>query len=285
MQHLILFGILLLTSCSNQKVKKVLFEPQLSLGTVSSTLDEASGLIASVANPGYLWSHNDGNNTAEIFLINEKAEIVMTCNLKNISNRDWEDITAGPGPQEGINYLYVADIGDNDARYKFKRLYRIKEPKLTEGRIELDSVHKFIVKMSDGPRDTEAIMADPISKNFYLISKRESSVRLYEISYPFSSDTLQAEKVGVLPFSDIVAANVSPDGSEVLLKSYRNIYYWKRNPGESIPDALQRKPAKLDYDMEPQGEAIAWKYDGSGFYTLSESKLGIGGNLYFYKRK
>jgi hypothetical protein len=71
----------------------------------------------------------------------------------------------------------------------------------------------------------------------------------------------------------------------VLLKNYNEIYYWKRNSNEPILEVLKRKPIKIDYDREPQGEAIAWKLDGSGFYTLSESKLIVGGNLYFYKRK
>jgi hypothetical protein len=249
-------------------------------------LSEASGLVASIVNPGYLWSHNDGNNPTEIFLINEKAEIVMTCKLNNVRNRDWEDITIGPGPEPGVNYLYVADIGDNDARFRFKRLYRLKEPAFTDKKIEVDSVHRLLVNIPEGPRDSEAIMVDPLTNNFYIISKREKSVRLYEIKFPFESDTLQAEELVKLPFSDIVAANISSDGSEVLMKNYREIYYWKRTGNEPLLDLLQRKPVLLDYDREPQGESIAWKSDGSGFYTLSESKLGImGGNLYFYKRK
>jgi hypothetical protein len=281
---LLSFCLLTLLSCSSPN-KNSLFEQQQSLGSVSDELREASGLVASISNPGYLWSHNDGNNSPEIFLINEKAEIVMTCELKNVRNRDWEDITIGPGPEDSVNYLYVADIGDNHARYRTKRLYRFKEPTFSGEKIEIEDVHTLRVKISDGPRDSEAIMVDPISKNFYIVSKRERSVGLYEIKFPFKSDTLDAVLLDRLPFTDIVAANISPDGSEVLLKSYRNIYYWQRKSDETILETLQRMPVQLDYDMEPQGESIAWKTDGSGFYTLSESKIVIGGNLYFYKRR
>jgi hypothetical protein len=285
MRGLIFYCLLILFSCSKKKSDSP-FETQQSLGTVSSELGEASGLVASIANPGYLWSHNDGNNPTEIFLINEKAEIVMTCKLNNVRNRDWEDITIGPGPEEGVNYLYVADIGDNDAQFRFKRLYRFKEPSFTNKKIEVDTVRRLLLSIPKQPRDSEAIMVDPLTSNFYIISKREKSVRVYEIKFPFESDTLQAEEIIRLPFSDIVAANISRDGSEVLMKNYREIFYWKRVGNEPLLDLLQRKPIMLDYDMEPQGESIAWKSDGSGFYTLSESKLGImGGDLYFYKRK
>lgn len=284
MRYLLFLNLLILLSCSNTETS-TLFEPQQSLGSISSEVKEASGLAVSVTNPGHLWTHNDGNNPARVFLINEKAEIVMTCKLKDVWNRDWEDITMGPGPEAGVPYVYVADIGDNDSRFRFKILYRFKEPAVEDGKIEIENIDKLVIRVPNGPRDTEAIMVDPLTSNFYLISKRERSVRLYEIKYPFASDTLQAEVIGTLPFTNIVAADISPDGSEVLLKSYRDIYYWKRKENESIQEVLLRKPALLNYEMEPQGESIAWKLDGSGFYTLSESKVIIGGNLYFYKRK
>lgn len=285
MRSLIYFILLIFFSCTKKDADTSLFHKQQSLGSVSGELDEASGLVASVTNPGYLWTHNDGNNPSEIYLINDKAETVMTCRLKKAWNRDWEDITIGPGPEPGVSYLYVADIGDNDAKNKYKRLYRVKEPILSGEKLELDSVQKILIELPDGPRDSEAIMVDPLTKNFYIISKRESAVRLYEIKYPFESDTLQAVKLTKLPFTDIVAANISPDGSEVLVKNYSEIYYWKRQSNEPIVEVLKRNPIKIDYDREPQGEAIAWKLDGSGFYTLSESKIIVGGNLYFYKRK
>jgi len=262
-----------------------LFESQRSVGIVSKKLSEASGLVASISNPGYFWTHNDGRNPPEIYLINEKAEVVMTCKLKNVVNRDWEDITIGPGPEEGVNYLYVADIGDNDAVYPYKILYRIKEPELSEKKIEIKEIDKLVFKLPDGTRDSEAIMVDPITNYFYIISKREKSVRLYEIKFPVASDTLQAVALGKLPLSDIVAANISSDGSEVLLKNYGYIYYWKRAGDESILTLLQRDPVKLKYEPETQGEAIAWRRDGTGFYTLSESGLITQADLFFYKRK
>ena len=123
MRILIITSFLILIACS-KKEKESDFESQQSVGLVSGKLREASGLVASIANPGYLWTHNDSGNSASIYLINDKAEIVMTCKLKNTVNRDWEDITIGPGPEENVNYLYVADIGDNEAVYPYKILDR-----------------------------------------------------------------------------------------------------------------------------------------------------------------
>ncbi|MEY4929455.1 MAG: hypothetical protein RI909_179 [Bacteroidota bacterium] len=293
MVRLIFISILItIVSCTKQQTnekrtskKDTPFESQQSLGLVGGELREASGLVASIINPGYLWTHNDSGNSASIYLLNEKGQVVMTCKLKNTVNRDWEDITIGPGPEEGINYIYVADIGDNNAMYSYKILYRIKEPILTSNKIEVNEVDKLVFELPDGVRDAEAIMIDPITRYFYISSKREHSVRLYEIKFPFISDTLRAVEVAKLPFTSIVAANISADGREVLMKNYKEIYYWKRDSLESIPSLLKKDPLQLNYKSEPQGEAIAWKRDGSGFYTLSESEKGDGGNLYFYKRK
>jgi DNA-binding beta-propeller fold protein YncE len=281
---LIFYCLLILVSCA-KKEKNSLFESQQSVGSAGKKLHEASGLIASISNPGYLWTLNDGKNPSEIYLIDEQAEVVMTCKLKNIVNRDWEDITIGSGPEEGVNYLYVADIGDNDARYPFKILYRLKEPVLADKKIEVEQIDTLVFELPGGPRDSETILADPITNGIYIISKREHSVKLYEINFTIDNDTLQAQEVGELPFNNIVSADISQDGSEVLLKNYRDIYYWRRIENESLSNLLQRKPIKLDYKPEPQGEAIAWKLDGSGFYTLSESVGGAESNLYFYKRK
>jgi hypothetical protein len=278
-----LFGILILCACTKDQGTSNLFSEGKILGEVDKKLEEASGLIASVANPGYFWSHNDSGNPAKIFLINDKAEIVMTCTLEGVKNRDWEDIAIYV--ESDTSYLYIADIGDNEAKFPYKIIYRFAEPVLSTDKIEVKDFDTLVFKLSDGVRDTEALMIDPLSHHVFVISKREEKIRLYEISAPLiSGDTTIAEFKTELPFAWIVAADISADGKEVLIKDYDNIFYWKRSATESIPELLKTKPTVLKYEREPQGEAIAWNRDGSGFYTLSETAKGIRGRLFYYKR-
>ena len=68
-----------------------------------------------------------------------------------------------------------------------------------------------------------------------------------------------ATLVGEMPFTGVSAAAASPDGKELLVKTYTNVYYWKRNAGETIGAALLRTPLALGYMLEPQGEAICFK--------------------------
>ncbi len=278
-----LLSLLIVCGCTKDQGTSNLFSGGRILGEVDKKLEEASGLVASVVNPGYFWSHNDSGHPAEVFLINDKAEIVMTCTLAGIKNRDWEDIAIAV--ESDTSYLYIADIGDNEAKFPHKVIYRFEEPVLSTDKLEVKDFDTLVFKLSDGVRDTEALMIDPLSHDVFVISKREERIRLYQISAPLiSGDTTIAEFKNELPLAWIVAADISADGKEVLIKDYDNIFYWKRSTEESIPELLKTEPTVLQYEREPQGEAIAWNRDGSGFYTLSETAKGIKGRLFYYKR-
>ena len=250
-------------------------------------LEEVSGLASSKRNPGYLWTHNDSGNPAEVYLVDEKLSIQLSCKLTGVKNRDWEDIAVGPGPEGNKTYVYIADIGDNNARHEVKYIYRFEEPLLADkgGKVTISSFDRIEFRLADGKKDTEAIMVHPKTGNIYVVTKREKPVSVYEIQNPYPiSTTVTAEKVGSLPFTKIVSADISPDGKEVIMKSYDHIYYWEIND-QPIAEVLQRKPQLLKYTEEPQGEAIAFNRDGSGFYTLSETILNQKIFLYYYERK
>jgi hypothetical protein len=280
-----LFLLFALEGCDKQKSLSHLFSPGRAVGSISKKIDEASGLAASVVNPGFLWTLNDSGNHPEVFLIDAHAQIRITCILKNIRNRDWEDIAVGKGKKPGINYVYVADIGDNLSQYKYKFIYRFEEPLISDGAKQtIVNIDTLVIHLPDGKRDTETLMINPQTNDLYIVSKREDSVRLYESPYPFTGDTLVPEKILTLPLTRIVAGSISDDGREVLLKNYINVYYWKKKASENIRQLLARPPLMLDYEKEQQGESIAWKRDGSGFYTLSESPTGKMADLNLYKR-
>lgn len=260
------------------------FSGPLELGLIDEKLPEASGLAASVVNPGSLWVINDSGNPPEVYLIDTTAHVTLTCTLKT-TNRDWEDVAVGPGPIEGKTYVYVGEIGDNNGSYDMKYIYRFEEPKADQPTKTLTLTDTLKIRLSDGERDSEAMLIDPITKDFYIISKREDSVGVYKVPQPFTKGVMTAEKVAKIPFYQIVAAAFSPDGTEILLKDYDHVYYWKRSKDEPLETVLLRKPERLTYKRESQGEALTWKWDGSGYYTLSETTPGKPAYLRFYKRK
>lgn len=263
--------------------------PAESRGRVEN-VTEASGLANSIANQKYVWTHEDSGADAEVILLSKSgAQVVVRYKLKDAQNIDWEDMAIGPGPQQGVNYLYLADIGDNDARRNDLVIYRIQEPIYSPAdsgtTVEINILESVSIAYPEEPRDAEALMVDPLTKEIYIVSKREDSVQLFELAYPQNwggSDTLRL--MGTFPFTGITAADVSADGNRVLLKSYSGIFYWKKDKDESLAHLLSRKPLRVTYDpIEFQGEAICW--DGNSFFTLSEKVAGVVPRLYFYKAK
>ncbi|MCX8490263.1 MAG: hypothetical protein ORN54_04270 [Cyclobacteriaceae bacterium] len=285
--YLALIALILFSGCS--KVKKsdsTLFLKGVSLGKVEARLHEASGLVESIANPKHLWTLNDSGNPAEVFLIDQIAKTKLVCKLAGIDNRDFEDIAIGAGPDSTKNYVYVADIGDNLARYNVKLIYRFVEPTVgVEKEVVISYFDTLQIALPDGVRDSETLMLEPSSNDMYLVSKLEDSVRVYRLKYPFNKEIMVPSYEATIPYYKIVAGSISTNGREVLLKDYDNIYYWSNEAHLPLATLLQQEPAILPYDREKQGESIAWARDESGYYTLSEKVEGVDGKLLFYKRR
>jgi hypothetical protein len=289
----LLFAILFIAACSQKEkpalVNETKFRKGIKLAELKvNKLDELSGLAASINNPGLLWTQNDSGNGADIFLIDQKLNLKQTYSLKGIDNRDWEDIAVGPGPDSTRNYIYIAEIGDNNASFRLKYIYRFEEPvwQKEEKKIKITVFDTITFQLPDGIKDLETLMIDPNSKDLIVISKRERPVYVYQIKYPYSiRDTITATKVGPLQLTQITAGDVSADGSEVLLKNYKHIYYWHNTAEIRVVDLLKTAPREIPYELEPQGESIAWARDNSGFYTISEKVQGKKSFLYFYERE
>ncbi|MGK6351323.1 hypothetical protein [Parapedobacter sp. DT-150] len=257
-----------------------------------STINEASGLVAAVAHPRHFWTHNDSGDKARIFLMDDSARHQATFYLQGIEARDWEDI--GMMEQQGRHYLIVGDIGDNQNRRPNVQVHVFEEPQIDvqdpAGVPDIDTIPRerirsYTMRYEDGPRDAESLFFDPVEKRLYLISKRDLAVGLYVVDLPaMATDTLTLHRVASLPFTFITAADISPDGTELLMKNLLGVFYWKRNAGESVSEMMSRTPIRLPYEPEPQGEAIAFSRDGSGYYTLSEAPFGLTAVLYFYRR-
>jgi len=130
-----------------------------------------------------------------------------------------------------------------------------------------------------------------MDERLYVISKRDLEVGIYTTAIPEEAlpekpaDTLTLRKVCVLPQTFVTSAAISADGTEVLIKNLLNVFYWKREPGETISDMLSRPAMVQPYQPEPQGEAITFARDGRGYYTLGEAVLGMKSILYVYPHR
>jgi hypothetical protein len=291
--HILAFFILGFVSCTPKTHQNDTAPFALGIPLVELThpkLDEISGMVESIQQPKHFWVINDSGGKPHVYLINEKAELVFTIKLKGVKNRDWEDIAIGPGPDSTKTYLYIADIGDNRARHPEKFIYRIEEPLIstfdTTSTLTIKDVDKITVRLPDEQKDSETLLLDFATKDLYIISKREEPVYLYRIPYPQSTtEVITAEVQGSIPYTQIVAGDISEDGSEILLKNYSSVYYWKADPSKTLIENLQQEPTLLPYEEEPQGESITFSRDGKGYYTLSEVISTRKTYLLYYPRR
>ncbi len=254
-------------------------------------IDEISGMADSRSQPGNLWTHQDSGSPAQLTLLGYDGKVKGNVRIPNFNNRDWEELALGPGPKENTNYLYIGDIGDNNGQTDILQIYRLPEPANLQ--TPVTQVERINFRYPDGYHDAEAMFVDPQTGDIYIVSKREDNKRLYRLKYPQNiNEVTVAETFGELPsFGQglsgyVTAGAISPDGSEILLRTYAGVYYWKRNAGQSIADALQHGSWRsLVHRSEPQGEAICFDKDGKGFFTLSERATASSVNLYYYAKQ
>ncbi len=278
------------------KLDTTLFNAPIATGRLDKPkkLDELSGLAASYQFPNFYWSHNDSGGENHLYLISNKGEFMGEIELKGIKNRDWEDVATGYDSSTKKSYIYLAEMGDNQAVHEDRFIYKIPEPplKIKKGKKTFstqskeEKIEKIAFDYPDGVRDAETLLFDNRTQDIYIVSKREDSVRVYQMPKPYSLDKVNTLIfLGKLHFHNANGGDISPDGNEILIRNYANIYYWKRKPNESIAQTLQRLPVRLPYNEEPQGEAVAWKLDGSGYFTISEIPKGAEVDMLFYERK
>lgn len=253
-------------------------------------VDEASGLTDSRTLPGYLWTHEDAGSDNRLFLINHEGTSIRGYVLPGLFNRDLEDIAVGGGPQEGISYLYLGDIGNNDANpgTTSHHIYRMPELTGLEGSFAANDIARITYSYSEGTPDAETLLFDPVTKDIFVISKELEKTRLYRLPYPQSTNgVITAELLGQVPAVLLATGgDISADGQEILVRTYTNIYYWKRKSGETIGQTLLREALKtLPYELEPQGEAVCFDREMKGYFTLSERRSAASVTLNYYKRK
>lgn len=266
-------------------------QPQISGWVTDSRIREASGLVASRQHKGILWTHNDSGDKGRIFALDLKGNTVMRCRIGNTMPFDLEDIAIADKPGGG-SWIYLADTGNNDAHNGKPRdhvtIYRVTEPK----RLDYPRKKKKLIPRAlqltyeDHAHDVETMLVDPVSKDIYLITKRDKKARLYKAEIPenFSGEGI-LRFLGELQIGRNVAGDISADGRQILIKDYEAVWYYQRDSRSLEEVLLQVKPTRIStYFVEPQGEAIAFDPEGKGFYTLSEARLSKKVPLYFYAR-
>jgi hypothetical protein len=217
----------------------------------------------------------DSGNPSQLYLLGHTGQVIRKVFLLGIKNRDWEDLALVN------NDLFIGDIGDNRGVREHYSFYRLPEP--APGIDTVKNIQRIQFKYPDGSHDAEAFLIDPQTQAIFIITKRDSLSLIYQLSAPYSlTGVNQVKRVGKLPYNGVVSATLSPDGRKIIVKTYTNLLSYTRTPGESLAATLNKKYKNLPYEVEPQGEAVTFARNNTGYFTLSERRFDLKVNLYFY---
>ena len=282
--------MLALAGCSNAEQPATLaFEPAGRLE--DSRIREASGLARSQRQPGVLWTHNDSGAQEILYAIDQQGNSLGRTELKKSRNKDWEDIASFT--LDGDPILMVADIGDNDARHKSRKLYFLKEPKAGKKETTVDWEVTF--KYPDGPRDAESAAIDIENERVLILSKRDIPPALYEVPLRTEDDkTVTAKWLGTvngLPKpsrQDVEFApktkdwhwqpsgmDISADNTAAVILTYRAVYYFLRRPEQSWLDAFNSRPIRISLGNFPNAEAVAFADDSRTVMVTGERRNAL----------
>jgi len=294
--YLIPIAFLLLSACDQQTENQTTetATPPVSVKRTgwlaSDMLNEASGMQASYSRNGDFFIHNDEGKYA----IDESGADVGFVTIIPAKNKDWEDITSVP--VDSGRWIVAGDIGDNRSKRKSIKLYFAEEPapgKNDRYAGRLDLKHRLNLTYPDGPRDCESMSYDPVGKQILLLSKRDKPPRLYAVDLETALTQQDAELKFLGTTSSLrpptprdqlhwggrtdwisqpTGFDISADGTEAVVITYRSLYRYRRQENEDWLSAMQRKPEELVGPPAVQNEAIAYTTDGKAIYVTTEKR-------------
>lgn len=252
------------------------------------SITESSGLVASRSSPGAYWTHNDDQGPF-IYAFNATGASLGVFRVAGAKAYDWEDIAIGPGPDRGKSYLYIGDIGDNNAVRSEIIVYRVAEPTLDPANANLtkarpgstESAEAIRLRYPDGKSDAETLLVHPVNGNIYVVTKvplRDPVV--YEAAAPANSgNVITMKRIGEIRVPSLfggvlTGGSISPDGRRIAFCDYFRGYELVLPAKSSgFNDIWKQRMTDFDLGKRNQGEAITYRLDGKALIATSEGAL------------
>jgi hypothetical protein len=179
----------------------------------SAAITESSGLTASWRQTNVFWTHNDGGGKRQVlFAINRSGQLLGQWRVTGAALEDWEDIGI-----DDRGHLFLADIGNNDAKRTTLAVYQVAEPDVTGSTASLVRVaRQWTLQFPAQPFDCEAFF---VWRDYgYVISKEFKDARadVYRFSLSATDKPVTLERVAELKIdSPVTGAAISRDGKTV----------------------------------------------------------------------
>jgi hypothetical protein len=236
-------------------------------------------MAVSRQSPDTLWLHDDGGR-GRVYAVRSDGRTVLRLNVRARID-DLEDIAIGLGPVAGIDFLYLADIGDNRKNRREVRVIRFPEPSLprahNEEELEIKEAEVFRLRYPDRPHDAETLMIDAATGDLFIATKEDRGSRLYRAALGDlgAGGLATLEFAGDLNVGKVSGGDISRTGDWILVRSEDEGWLWTRGSGEDVADAILRIPHRVHVRSTGQGKnvkAVGFSPDGLGYYTISMGK-------------
>lgn len=262
----LLVGLLVGAACLISTRGQNVPVPPGAIALDSPVVSESSGLARSRNRNNLLWTHNDSGDWAQLFAFTTNGHLEGVLSVEGAAAVDWEDMCTFT--LDGVNYIAVADVGDNRQSRRSVTIYVLKEPDVSAAgpsapsqaaRLTARVEHEIRVKYPDGPVNCEALAFDPWRQDFLLATKEPLRSRLVSVGFDrsraFQEVTGKVLTTVLLPM--VTGAAISDDGRHLALATYG-------------PTGLVGRDRRIDWDQasEAQRQAASWNAAG-------EDSLGL----------
>jgi hypothetical protein len=214
-------------------------------------ITESSGLA--VDTPGNLyWTINDSGDRGVAYGIGLDGKVQGTLNFR-AQPRDVEAVAVHE------DRLYVADIGDNNGRRSFVRVFFFDNPRANGLTV---TYHAYDFTYPDGPQNAETLLVNESGRLFIVTKGQEAAI--YEApAKPDREGVNELEQVGSAP-SNVTDGTFLPGGDRIALLTYSSV--------EVLDSTSYKVMASASIPDQPQAESLTLSVDESSLLVGSEGE-------------
>jgi hypothetical protein len=214
-------------------------------------ITESSGLAVDPAGNLY-WTVNDSGDRGVAYGIGLDGEVQGSLNFR-----------AQPIDVEAVavhgDRLYVADIGDNNSRRSFVRVFFFNDPRANGLTV---TYHAYDFSYPDGPHNAETLLVND-SGRLFIVTKGQDGAIYAAPKKPDREGVNELKKVGSAP-SDVTDGTFLPGGDKIALLTYREVTVIDASTYEVLASSV--------IPHQPQAESLTLSLDQQSLLIGSEGK-------------
>jgi hypothetical protein len=278
----ILFSLLVLFSAN------ALFAQRIKVLTrLGNALNETSGLL--VFTDSTWLTINDSGNTAVVYEIDSRGNIVSQTTFANADNFDWEELQS-----DHLGNIYIGDLGNNNQSRNGLTIYKFQQDQVGKVDVVVEEINfyypeqmRFPPKKSERNFDAEAFL---VQRDSIFIFTKDWSKPFTGISKIYYVPNKPGRHAAIL-LRTFQTNNISPYrdaitgacwyGNDILILTYGAIYHIK-DVQQLLHTTNFVQSKKYVFKKIKQFEAIAAGADGKIYITTEKHRILGRAKLYLW---